>query len=278
VVYVPELKLMRMWYRGGGWGFPTGVGVADSPDGGKTWWKYAGNPVWGARGVPGEAGGQPWVYREGSGLYWLYTTYSDAHGGGDSAAMQIAKSSDGLSWTNVSVGAVPLPSAHDARPAADRLVTGTMFGNRAVWKEAEGTWHMLQVGSPATCLLPRPAFRSATCIENEGPLAPVCRSAGQAKAYGKYSSTLGALRPAGAYARAHCARCNATRAACLAAATSRRLTASTRRKTPAPAATASGTMRDRTATCPQTVSVRCFESARPHSVNSGTAGLTRAAV
>jgi hypothetical protein len=126
------------------WGFPTGLGVADSPDGGKTWWKYAGNPVWGARGVPGEAGGQPWVYREGPGLYWLYTTYSDS-AAGDSAAVQIAKSSDGLNWTNVSVGAVPLPSAHDARPAADRSVTGTMFGNRAVWKEAEGTWHMLQV-------------------------------------------------------------------------------------------------------------------------------------
>jgi hypothetical protein len=153
VIYVPELKLMRMWYRGAGWGFPTGLGVADSPDGGKTWWKYAGNPVWGARGVPGEAGGQPWIYREGPGLYWLYTTYSDAHGGGDSAAVQIAKSSDGLNWTNVSVGAVPLPSAHDARPAADRSVTGTMFGNRAVWKEAEGTWHMLQVRQT---LLPRP--------------------------------------------------------------------------------------------------------------------------
>ena len=173
MVYVPELKLMRMWYRGGGWGFPTGVGVADSPDGGKTWWKYAGNPVWGARGVPGEAGGQPWVYREGPGLYWLYTTYSDVHGGGDSAAMQIAKSSDGLNWTNVSVGAVPLPSAHDARPAADRSVTGTMFGNRAVWKEAEGTWHMLQVRQPLFCSPARPFAVLPPVLTTKG-LWPLC--------------------------------------------------------------------------------------------------------
>lgn len=47
VVYLPELKLMRMWYRGGGWDTNSGVGVADSIDYGKTWTKYSGNPVWG---------------------------------------------------------------------------------------------------------------------------------------------------------------------------------------------------------------------------------------
>jgi|EP01047_Picozoa_sp_COSAG01_P032554 hypothetical protein len=144
VVFVPEQKLMRMWYRGAGWGFPSGLGVADSTDLGRTWQRYARNPVWGARGIPGEGGGQPWIYREGPGQYWLYTTFSNAHGAGKTATMQIAKSGDGLAWTNVSVGAVPLPSAHDARPAADRAITGTMFGNRAVWKEANGKWHMLQ--------------------------------------------------------------------------------------------------------------------------------------
>ena len=46
VIYLPELKLLRMWYRGAGWAAPSGVGVADSFDGGKTWTKHGANPVW----------------------------------------------------------------------------------------------------------------------------------------------------------------------------------------------------------------------------------------
>ena len=138
VIWMPELKLLRMWYRGGGWNVPSGLGVADSTDRGKTWTRFKGNPVWGARGIAGEAGGQPWVYREAADKYWLYTTFSNAKG---RAAVQIAKSADGLKWSNVSIGAVPLPSKTDARP--NRSVTGTMFGNRAVWKDSEGKWHML---------------------------------------------------------------------------------------------------------------------------------------
>ena len=126
-----------MWYRGAGWGAPSGLGVADSSDSGRSWQKYNGNPVWGARGIAGESGGQPWIYRERNNVYWLYTTYSNAKG---KASVQIASSADGLKWANVSVGAVPLPSKDDGRP--DHSVTGTMFGNRAVWKEAEGKWHI----------------------------------------------------------------------------------------------------------------------------------------
>ena len=30
---------LRMWYRGAGWGVASGLGVADSTDGGRTWKK-----------------------------------------------------------------------------------------------------------------------------------------------------------------------------------------------------------------------------------------------
>jgi hypothetical protein len=72
VIYMPELKLMRMWYRGAGWGTPSGLGIADSTDSGKTWKKYTGNPVWGG-GRPNklEAAGQPWIYREAADKYWV---------------------------------------------------------------------------------------------------------------------------------------------------------------------------------------------------------------
>ena len=36
VIWDPALKVMRMWYRGAGWGSPSGLGVADSTDGGKS--------------------------------------------------------------------------------------------------------------------------------------------------------------------------------------------------------------------------------------------------
>jgi hypothetical protein len=120
-----------MWYRGAGWGFPTGVGVADSTDGGLTWKKYESNPVY-ADPID-ECAGQPWVYKEAPDKWWLYTTTNHKP-----ARTCIAESTDGLSWKNVSRGTfhnrshVPLPPS------------GTMFGNRAVWKEAEGVWRMLQ--------------------------------------------------------------------------------------------------------------------------------------
>jgi len=46
VVYQPATKSLRMWYRGAGWGAPSGVGVADSTDGGLTWTKHPRNPVY----------------------------------------------------------------------------------------------------------------------------------------------------------------------------------------------------------------------------------------
>jgi mannan endo-1,4-beta-mannosidase len=131
VMYQPETKSLRMWYRGAGWGFPTGVGVADSTDGGLTWSKYNGNPVW--TDPISECSGQPWVYKEASDKWWLYTTTNQKP-----PRTCIAESKDGLSWANVSSGTfhhqshVPLPP------------NGTMFGNRAVWKESEGVWKMLQ--------------------------------------------------------------------------------------------------------------------------------------
>ena len=62
VIFLPEIKAMRMWYRGGGWGVPSGVGVADSFDGGLTWIKHKNNPVW--TEPENVCAGQPWVFRE----------------------------------------------------------------------------------------------------------------------------------------------------------------------------------------------------------------------
>lgn len=123
VIFQPESKTLRMWYRGGGWGFPSAVGVADSSDFGKTWTRYPGNPV--------AYGSQPWIYKEAVGKYWMYTTSN-----GNAPSVQIATSTDGLSWTNCSDG----PYVHLPRGGA---VYGTLWGNRAVWKEPDGAWRML---------------------------------------------------------------------------------------------------------------------------------------
>ena len=130
---------MRMWYRGAGWGMASGLGVADSSDGGKTWRKYAGNPVWGgSRPNKDEAAGQPWVYREAADKYWLYTTSN----GKPFPMVHIASSADGLSWVNVTEGPF-VNRSHIPSPRGGN-VTGTLFGNRAVWKETEGVWWCLQ--------------------------------------------------------------------------------------------------------------------------------------
>ena len=132
VVYQPGTKSLRMWYRGAGWGHPSSIGVADSVDGGKTWAKFKGNPVYvGADHVSTDCAGQPWVYREagGRGKYWLFTTNNSP------ARTCVATSVDGLSWRNASntaASVVPLPP------------NGKLFGNRAVWKEADGSWRLLQ--------------------------------------------------------------------------------------------------------------------------------------
>lgn len=130
VIYQPKTKSLRMWYRGAGWGFPSGVGVADSFDGGITWQKYKNNPVYvGADQLSEDCAGQPWVYQETSSKYWLFTTNNHP------PRTCVAFSTDGLAWKNASRSSesvVPLPP------------NGTLFGNRAAWKEADGRWKMLQ--------------------------------------------------------------------------------------------------------------------------------------
>ena len=138
VIFLPELKLLRMWYRGAGWGHPSGLGVADSTDNGKTWIKHPSNPVWGGnRPNTEEAGGQPWVYRETPDKYWLYTTTNS-----NPPRVLIATSPDGINWKNCSDG--PYVNRSHVPSPRGGSVTGTLFGNRAVWKEAEGKWFMLQ--------------------------------------------------------------------------------------------------------------------------------------
>lgn len=133
IIFQNKTNSLRMWYRGAGWGYPSGVGVADSFDGGKTWTKFKGNPIWGGPDKPLEYGGQPFVYQETENQYWMFTT-TNSH----PPRTAISSSSDGLRWENVSTGPfvnqshVPLPP------------TGTLFGNRAVWKEPDGTWRLLQ--------------------------------------------------------------------------------------------------------------------------------------
>ena len=122
---------LRLYYRGAGWGAPSGVGVATSRDGGKSWTKHAGNPVWvGGDAVSADCAGQPWVYRRApGGEYYLFTTNNHP------PRTCLATSSDGLSWRNgsgTSGSIVPLPPS------------GRLFGNRAVWEEGSGAWRMLQ--------------------------------------------------------------------------------------------------------------------------------------
>ena len=62
--------------------------------------RYKGNPVWGGtRPNKAEAAGQPWVYREATNKYWLYTTTN-----GNPPRAHIASSADGLAWVNVTEG------------------------------------------------------------------------------------------------------------------------------------------------------------------------------
>eukprot|EP00035_Acanthoeca_spectabilis_P026642 m.463583 g.463583 ORF g.463583 m.463583 type:complete len:384 (+) comp23094_c0_seq1:13-1164(+) len=130
VIYIPEDKVLRMWYRGAGWGHPSGVGVAESSDEGRTWTKRSENPVWvGADGVSADCAGQPFVYRESSGKYWLFGTNNHP------ARLCIATSTDGIHWVNASATSasqVPLPP------------NGALFGNRAFWQESPTEWKLLQ--------------------------------------------------------------------------------------------------------------------------------------
>ena len=85
IIYQCATKSLRMWYRGAGWANRAmSLGVADSFDGGVTWKRHAYNPLpvkdsTGKRGWPG----QPWIYKESPGKYWLYFTESiSGHGVG----------------------------------------------------------------------------------------------------------------------------------------------------------------------------------------------------
>ena len=108
---------IRMWYRGAGWDRPSGVGVADSTDGGRTWVKHPGNPVY--TGGDSNCAGQPWVYKEvGLEKFWLFTTSN----GPGPAKTCVATSADGVLWANATgtaASVVPLPPG------------GKLFGNRA---------------------------------------------------------------------------------------------------------------------------------------------------
>ena len=164
VVYQPATKSLRMWYRGGGWGVPSGLGVADSLDGGKTWTKFAGNPVYvGKDAVSADCAGQPWVYQESADRYWLFTTNNHP------VRTCVAFSTDGLAWKNASKSAesvvAPPPS-------------GTLFGNRAVWKEPDGTWRLLQeCGTQSGVWQVRGV--NAWPVKRRGPLRPSALVAAQ---------------------------------------------------------------------------------------------------
>lgn len=132
MIWFPKEQQFRAWYRGG-WDDQS-VGVATSPDG-VSWTKYAGNPVYGAGGSGVEArkdGAQPFVFHDASAdgdeAFWLFTTTFVK---GPGARANVATSRDGYAWTPRNAS-IPLPT------------TGTMFGNRVAWRQASGSWSMLQ--------------------------------------------------------------------------------------------------------------------------------------
>ena len=69
------------------------------------------------------------MYKEGPGKYWLFTTNNHP------VRTCVAFSNDGLAWKNAS------KTSHSVVPPPPN---GTLFGNRAVWKEPSGDWRMLQ--------------------------------------------------------------------------------------------------------------------------------------
>jgi hypothetical protein len=111
-----------MFYRGG-WGTQM-VGRATSTDA-LTWTKHA-TPVFAA--PAGAIGGQPWIHREGadlSGTLRLYTTDNNP------PQVFISSSTDGgFTWTA-------------EQPSIALPPTGSLWGNRVVWREG-ATWLMLQ--------------------------------------------------------------------------------------------------------------------------------------
>ena len=132
--------------------------------------------MWGGPGASHatEAAGQPWVYREAADKYWLYTTSN-----GKSPKVHIAKSSDGLHWSDVPSG--PLANGSHV-PSPGGTGWAALFGNRAVWKEAEGEWYLLQeCGTPAgvwEIFLYRGTSALDWTIANEGqPLSSLQRHA-----------------------------------------------------------------------------------------------------
>ena len=126
VIWQPATKSLRMWYRGGGFGHPKAIGIADSTDGGRTWTRHPANPVFSG----GPAGG-PWVYVDRAGTYWMYMSDEDF---GVPPRVVLATSDDGVAWKNASAtsaSVVPLPP------------NGSLWGNRAVWQDAQLGWVML---------------------------------------------------------------------------------------------------------------------------------------
>ena len=165
VFWESDLQLFRMYYRGG-WG-TTAVGVADSVDG-VVWKKSKQNPVYGlgGSGVSGDQdGGQPWVFKESNPLplpwtrYWLFTTNNAV------PRVNVATSGDGFAWHTV--------NASIALPAG-----GTLWGNRAVWKEPDGTWRLLQeCGTKSGVWQVRGV--NAWPVKRRGPLRPSALVAAQ---------------------------------------------------------------------------------------------------
>lgn len=137
-VMLVEDGVIRLWYRGGGWGADCSIlyascSLSDDCTVEANWTKYASNPIYGDGGSDqADPAALPHVLKVGD-TYWL-SAITNAFGLGGTEAMVFATSSDGLAWTT-QVGSISRPSGT------------TMWGNRVVWKEGAG-WYMLAEAGP----------------------------------------------------------------------------------------------------------------------------------
>ena len=109
--------VFKMWYAAGS---PSKIGYAESTDG-KTWTKYASNPV-----LAGDIA-RPFVMKDGNTYYMTVAPTGDTQ-------IDIYTSSDGLSWT---LGAASIVAKEGVGWENDN-VAGTY-----IWKEAANDWRMI---------------------------------------------------------------------------------------------------------------------------------------